>query len=91
MTMRKCFAEATKKTLSRDCSRIAKDNRRPHTSPVVALVGRKPASDRRADNECRPETPAAESAAMRETKLAVLSWERTDIFLSHDASGEDDC
>lgn len=80
------------KMLSRDYSRTSKGSTRPHTLLASGLVNLKPRSDRRADNGGRPEMPAAGSAGTKEMKLAVLSWEQTDIFLSHgDASGEDDC
>lgn len=77
--------------LSEDCSRISKDSKRLRTSLVSELVSPTPMSGRRADNEFHSEILADENAATRETKLAVLSWERTDISLSHGASGEDDC
>jgi hypothetical protein len=73
------------------CNQNAKDSKRRHTSPAVEPVSLMPGSDQQEDNELHSETPA-ECAEMKETKLAVLSWEQMDIFLPHDgASGEDGC
>lgn len=76
-------------TLSKDYSQTATDSTLQRTSPASGLVSLAPALDRRADNE-HPETPAA-CAEMKGTGAAALSWDRTDIFLPHDANGEDDC
>jgi hypothetical protein len=78
---------AAMKKLSKGCTRIAMDNKRHHTSLVTALVSPKQVSGRQVDSAHLE--IAAENAATKEMKLAVLTLE-TDIFLSHDANGEDD-
>lgn len=78
--------------LLKDCNQISKDSKRRHTLLVSELEGQEPMLDLRVDNEVLPETFAAENVGTKEMKLAVLSWERMDIFLSHDdANDEDDC
>lgn len=69
------------------CIQSAKDSKHPRTSPVIEPAGPKRVSGQQADN-ARPET-AVENAEKKETKLAALSWEQTDISLTND--GEDDC
>lgn len=86
------IAAVKMKTLSMDCIRSATGNKHPHTLLVIENASPALALDQRADNESLPETFAVENAGMKETKLAVLSLGRTDIFLSHDdANGGDDC
>jgi len=76
-------------TLSMGYIQTSMDSKPQHTLLAVELASPKPGWDRREDNEVRPETFAAET---KEMKLAVLSWERMDIFLSHDdADDEDGC
>lgn len=87
MNSRKRLAETMKMRLW-GCIQSAKDSRRRHTSLEDVLASRGPASDQPAGNE-HPETAVA-NAETKETKLAVLLWEQTDIFLSN-AGGEDDC
>lgn len=85
-------AVVTMTTLSMDYSQTSMDNKHQHTLLAVELAGPKQGLDRRGDNEVHPETFAAESAGTKEMKLAVLSWEQMDIFLSHDdADDEDGC
>lgn len=77
-------------TLSKDYSQIATDSTRQRTSLASGLASLTPALDRQGGNGYLPETTAV-SAEMKGMKVAALSWDQTDIFLPHDANGEDDC
>jgi hypothetical protein len=60
---------------------VAKDSKRSCTSHEDELEGRGRVWGRRGDNECLTEIQlAAVSAVMEEMKLAILSWERRNIW-----------